>query len=189
MEGDIAMEPTTLVVGAVILVVLLLGAVMMTRKRQSDDLQKRFGPEYEHTVETFGDKRRAESELAARAKRVDKLEIRPLTAEETRTFSGHWMETQERFVDGPEQALGDAARLVKEVMTARGYPMGNFEQRAADISVDHAEVVSNYRAAREIELARKEGHASTEDMRQAMVHYRALLNELLEVVPEKEMAK
>jgi len=183
------MDTTTLVVGAVILVVLLLGVMMMTRKRQSQDLQKRFGPEYEHTVDTYGDKKRAESELAARAKRVEKLELRPLTPEETRNFSGQWKETQKRFVDAPEQALGDAARLVKEVMTARGYPMGNFEQRAADISVDHAEVVSNYRAAREIELARKEGHASTEDMRQAMVHYRALFNELLGTVPEKEMAK
>jgi hypothetical protein len=189
MEGDLSMDTTTLVVGAVILVVLLLGVWTLARKRQSQDLQKRFGPEYERTVDTYGDKRRAESELAARAKRVEKLEIRPLTPGETGNFSGQWNETQKRFVDAPEQALADAARLVKEVMTARGYPMGNFEQRAADISVDHPEVVSNYRVAREIELARKEGHASTEDMRQAMVHYRALFNELLGIVPEKEMAK
>jgi len=180
------MDTTTLVVGGVLVVVLVLGALALTRRRRSEDLQQQFGPEYEHTVGALGDKRRAEAELAARAKRVEKLDIRPLNPDETRSFSEQWKQAQGRFVDAPEQALAEAARLVKEVMTARGYPMSNFEQRAADISVDHPSVVTNYRAARTIEMARKEGNASTEDMRQAMVHYRALFNELLGTNEQKE---
>ena len=182
---------TTVLVVVAILAVLVIGAMLLTRQRKEQEhkeLQTKFGPEYQRTVETYGDPKKAEAELKNRAKRVEKLQIRPLTSEETQRFSQSWQAAQARFVDAPAQAIGEAAALVKEVMTARGYPMGDFEQRAADISVNHPEVVSNYRAARDIELRNRQGKATTEDMRQAMVHYRALFNDLLETQPEKEMS-
>jgi hypothetical protein len=122
--------------------------------------------------------RTAEAELG-RAKRVERLHIRPITVEESGRFSTAWLRVQERFVDDPGGAVAEADRLIGEVMAARGYPVGDFEQRVADISVDHADVVINYRAARDIALEHGRGRASTEDLRQAMVHYRALFADLL----------
>ena len=118
--------------------------------------------------------------MAAREKRVRSLDIRPLPPEEQARFVEAWKKAQTRFVDEPSQAAADADILVKDLMQTRGYPVGDFEQRAADISVDHPDVVSNYRAAREIALRNKAGKATTEDIRQAMVHYRSLFEELLE---------
>ncbi len=123
--------------------------------------------------------RKAEAELAARQERVSKLEIRELTQEEQVRFSDAWRKTQADFVDDPSRAVNEANDLVKEVMRARGYPVGDFEQRAADVSVDHASVVSNYRAAYDIATRNKSSEATTEDLRQAMVHYRSLFEELL----------
>src|SRR5205085_7778008 len=131
-------------------------------------------------VNQYGDQRKAEAELAAREKRVRKLEIRALASEEQRRFAGAWQKTQARFVDEPSQAVRDADGLVKEVMQARGYPVGDFEQRVSDVSVDHPNVVTNYRAAHDIAARNDSGNATTEDLRQALMHYRSLFEELLE---------
>jgi len=151
-------------------------------------LRKRFGPEYDRVISERGDARQAESELAARQKRVDTFDIRPLEAAERDHFIDAWRATQARFVDAPAEAINDADRLVSEVMQARGYPVGDFDQRAADVSVDHPIVVENYRAARAIAVANQRGDASTEDLRQAIVHYRALFEDLLET-REREVAQ
>jgi len=163
---------------AVIVIVAVLWLAMS--RRRSQQLRDRFGPEYEHAVRTEKNVRRAEATLEARAKRVDALHIRPLSPEDSTRFDATWRGVQARFVDDPKGAVTEADRLVGEVMAARGYPLGDFEQRVADISVDHPDVVMNYRAAREIALVHARGQASTEDLRQAMVHYRALFSDLLE---------
>jgi hypothetical protein len=163
---------------AVIVIVAVLWLTMS--RRRSQQLRDRFGPEYEHAVRTEKNVRRAEATLEARAKRVDALHIRPLSPEDSTRFDATWRGVQARFVDDPKGAVTEADRLVGEVMAARGYPLGDFEQRVADISVDHPDVVMNYRAAREIALVHARGQASTEDLRQAMVHYRALFRDLLE---------
>jgi hypothetical protein len=172
---------TAILLLVLIVVVIAVGAVLFWQRRRSAVLQQRFGPEYQHAVSQFGDERKAEAELSAREKRVRKLDIRSLTPAEQARFSEAWKRAQARFVDEPSQAAADADVLVKELMQTRGYPMGDFEQRAADISVDHPNVVSNYRVAREIALRNNAGKATTEDIRQAMVHYRSLFEELLEI--------
>jgi FtsZ-interacting cell division protein ZipA len=169
-----------IVIVAIAIVALAIVAWSLVQKMRTKRLQGRFGPEYERTVQQIGDRRKAEDELEARKKRVAKLTLRSLFSEEQRRFAGEWAAAQARFVDDPKGAVADANRLVKEAMQARGYPMGDFEQRAADISVDHPRVVSNYRAAREIAARSAEGKASTEELRQAVVYYRALFEELLE---------
>jgi hypothetical protein len=181
--------------GIVLVVVLLvvIGAVawIVMQKRRSEGLRERFGPEYQRAVEEIGDPRQAESELAAREKRVDKLDIRPLTTQELDRFTQAWRAAQSHFVDEPTAAIKQADRLVTDLMRTRGYPIGNFDQRAADISVDHPAVVENYRAARAIAIANDRGEASTEQLRQAIVHYRALFEDLLETgAPmEKEIGR
>jgi len=171
----------------VLIAIILIGAIVwITLSRvRSQRLRQRFGPEYEHTVRTEGNVRKAEAELEARAKRVAKLQIRPLTSTDAQRFDAAWRAVQARFVDDPRGAVTEADRLVGEVMAARGYPVGDFEQRVADVSVDHADVVMNYRAAREIAQQHAEGKATTEDLRQAMVHYRALFRDLLETVNDE----
>ena len=166
----------------VAIAVVAIGALVWfaVTRRRSQQLRQRFGPEYDHALQTEGSARQAEKELAARAKRVDALHIRTLTPEDAARFDASWRGVQARFVDDPKGAVTEADRLVGEVMTMRGYPVGDFEQRVADISVDHPDVVMNYRAAREIALLHARGQASTEDLRQAMVHYRALFRDLLQ---------
>lgn len=163
------------------LVIAAAGMAMYWRSQQqkSRDLQRSFGPEYERTLRDTGSRRRAESELAQRRQRVEALQIRPLSREDRDRFSESWMSTQAQFVDDPEGAVRGADRLVGEVMQTRGYPVGEFDQRAADVSVDHPDVVDNYRRAHEIAQAQERGEASTEDLRQAMVYYRELFNDLL----------
>jgi hypothetical protein len=165
-------------------IVAIVGAVVawvLWRKRRTEDLRARFGPEYEHTVRQTGSVAKAEHALETRAKRVERLHIRALAHEDAERFSEAWRRVQAQFVDDPPAAVSEADRLVGEVMQARGYPVGDFERRVEDISVDHPNVVMNYRAAREIaQEQREQGKASTEDMRQAMVHYRLLFAELLE---------
>jgi hypothetical protein len=174
---------TTIVIFAGVLVVILiaLGLIALLWRRRSRRLQEQFGPEYKHAVRKYGDARKAEAELAAREKRVRKLDVRPLTQGEQSRFAEVWRRTQARFVDEPSKAVGEADGLIKEVMQTRGYPVGEFDQRAADISVDHPNVVTNYRAGRDISARNKSGEATTEDLRQAMVHYRSLFEELTEV--------
>src|SRR5215207_92694 len=172
-------NPGTLVVILVILVLVVAGAALLARRRRSEALRRRFGPEYDHAVGTAGDRARAEAELAAREKRVAKLDIRELPEPERRRFAEAWRDVQARFVDSPAAAVKEADRLVKELMQAKGYPMGDFEQRAADVSVDYPHVVTNYRAARDIAQANERGEATTDHLREAMVHYRGLFEELL----------
>ena len=171
----------TLIIVAVVIIGILVAAVWWYSMRQrSAKLQEKFGPEYERTVAEKGDTRKAEDELTDRQKRVSKLEIKPLAADERRRFNDEWRAVQARFVDDPSAAVRDADTLVGRVMEARGYPVGDFEQRAADVSVDHPTVLEHYRAAHAVALRHAQGQASTEDLRQAMVNYRALFDELLE---------
>ena len=171
----------TLIIVAVVIIGILVAAVWWYSMRQrSAKLQEKFGPEYERTVAEKGDTRKAEDELTDRQKRVSKLEIKPLAADERRRFNDEWRAVQARFVDDPSAAVRDADTLVGRVMEARGYPVGDFEQRAADVSVDHPTVLEHYRAAHAVALRHAQGQASTEDLRQAMVNYRALFDELLD---------
>jgi hypothetical protein len=179
------MDTTTIII---VVILLVLGAVLgfvFFRQQRTKKLRERFGPEYERAVREVGGRDEAEAELEKRQKRVEQLEIHSLSSEEREQFSRRWKAAQARFVDDPAGAIGEADQLVMEVMETRGYPMGDFEQRAADISVDHPHVVRDYRAARKIALANERGEANTEDLRQAMVHYRSLFEELLDPSPDK----
>ncbi len=165
----------------VVLAIIAVGAWLYSRKKQSDRLAQRFGPEYGRAVHEMGSRTKAESELRAREKRVEKFNIVPLAPADADRFSLAWRTLQGRFVDNPKGALMEADQLVRELMLKRGYPMGDFERRAADISVDHPAVVDHYRAAQAIAARDQRGEADTEEMRRAVVHYRALFDELLEV--------
>jgi len=182
---------TNIVLVIVLLVVIGIVAWILVQRRRSEELRKRFGPEYQRAVDELGDPRRAEAELAAREKRVEKFDIRPLTAQEHQRFAEAWRTTQSHFVDEPAATIKEADQLVTDLMRTRGYPITDFDQRAADISVDHPNVVENYRAARMMATANEREAASTEQLRQAMVHYRALFEDLLETdTPmEKEVGR
>ena len=168
---------------AAVLLVALIGVIAWTaaqrRRRESLRLQQRFGAEYVRLVNEHG-RTKAEAELAAREKRVATLTLVSLSAADAAKFQEAWVAIQARFVDDPKTSVVEADHLVYDLMAKRGYPMGDFERRAADISVDHPAVVSNYRAARAIALRDERGEASTEELRKAVVHYRALFQELLE---------
>jgi len=177
---------TWIILAAVVAVIMVaLGAWFYIRKKQSQKqslkLQERFGPEYNRTVNELGSRTKGESELKAREKRVERLEILPLAPPEAARFSEAWHALQGRFVDNPKGVVVQAEQLVRELMEKRGYPMGDFERRAGDISVDHPDVVANYRAAQAIAVREQRGSADTEELRKAVVHYRALFDELLEV--------
>lgn len=163
-----------------VVVIVAIAAYFLWQKRRTDQLKERFGPEYDRTVDEYGDRRKAEPELLARERRVKRFQITSLSDEERGRFADAWRSVQAHFVDDPGAAVAEADELVGRVMQARGYPVTDFEQQAADVSVDHPEVVSNYRAAHDIALQHGRGEADTEDLRQAMVHYRALFEELLE---------
>jgi hypothetical protein len=176
------MDPKLLVLIAVAFLVVLGIAWMLVRRQRTINLQKRFGPEYDRAVRESGPQR-AESVLLEREKRVREFSMRELTAEEREGFLTEWRIVQSRFVDDPQSAVSDADLLVDRLMQTRGYPMTNFEQRAADISVSHPRVVDNYRAAHQIAVRHRQGQASTEDLRNAMIYYRSLFDELLQTVP------
>lgn len=178
MDQNRMMVLVVVVVIAVIVVAAI--AFLSSRKRRSQKLREKFGPEYDRVLREQGDARKAEGVLEFREKRREKFHIRPLSETDRASFTQRWNEVQARFVDDPRGAVTVADSLVTEVMQVRGYPIGEFDQRAADISVDHPFVVSNYRSAHDIALRHNAGKASTEDLRQAMVHYRALFQELLE---------
>jgi hypothetical protein len=172
-----------IVIPAVIIVaiVVVVAAALISRRRKSDQLKRRYGAEYDRTViQQHGDSRRAEATLADREKRVETFPLRTLSAVDREAYAIEWAAVQRRFVDDPSAAVGTADRLVNRVMIDRGYPMTDFEQRAADISVSYPAVVQNYRAGHDIVLRHTEGQATTEELRQAMVHYRSLFEELLE---------
>jgi hypothetical protein len=168
-----------IVIAAAIVAVVIVAAILIARRRRSQHLKSRFGREYEHALETKGDRTKAEAELAEREKRVEKLAIRPLDEAERKRFGERWTEVQARFVDDPPRALAFADALLAEVMKARGYPVSDFDQRAGDISVDHADVVEHYRAGHDIAMRHEHGKAGTEELRQAMIHYRALFDNLV----------
>ena len=177
------MDPNTakiVVIAIVVIAAIAIVAWLYWRQRRSQTLRDRFGPEYERVVRQEGDRRKAEDILDYRTKRLEKFHIRPLEPAQRSAFATRWATVQSRFVDDPRGALSDADALVNEVMSVRGYPMSDFDQRAADISVDHPQVVDHYRAAREIAVRHNRGDASTEDLRKAVVHYRWLFEELLE---------
>jgi hypothetical protein len=163
--------------------VVVVAVWMLMRRKRTELLRRRFGPEYERAVKEQGDVSKAEARLQARAARVERLHIHPLQPDDAARFGEAWRGVQALFVDDPKAAVTNADRLVAEVMRARGYPVGEFEQRVEDISVDHPNVVMNYRAARDIADDHARGRASTEDLRQAMVHYRALFTDLLDTQP------
>jgi hypothetical protein len=167
------------VLGAVIVVLLCVVAGLLWRQRRTQQLREGFGPEYDRVVHERGDQRKAEAELLERRQRREHLSIRPLDPAARERYTESWHAAQRRFVEEPEAAVVEADELVMAVMRDRGYPVEDFEQRAADVSVDHPDVVENYRAARAISLASSENRAQTEDLRQAMVHFRALFAELL----------
>ncbi len=170
-----------IILAALVVVALAVVSIIGSRKRRSEELQEKFGPVYGHTVEEFGgDKARAEEELTAREKRVEAFDIHPLKPQEREHFQNEWRSTQAEFVDAPDRAVTKADHLIQQVMQAEGYPVGDFEQRAADVSVEHPTVVMHYRTAHEIALKNEKGKATTEDLRQAMVHYRALFEDLLQ---------
>lgn len=162
-----------------IVVVAGLVAAAAARRQRSKGLQEDFGPEYARTVDSTGDRGDAEKELSGRRKRREELDIIPLSDDARSRYASEWQDVQERFVDEPDGSVRDADRLVQRVMAERGYPMENFEQASADVSVDHPDVVENYRKGHQLLASHDDGQASTEDLRQAMVHYRALFDELL----------
>jgi hypothetical protein len=163
-----------------VVVLIVIAALLAMRKHKSAQLKEHFGPEYDRVAQEQGDARHAEAVLSQREKRVEKLSIHPLPGFQREGYLQEWMAVQRRFVDDPSAAVTEADSLVTAVMTARGYPMSDFEQRAADISVNYPTVVHNYRSAREIVLRHAKGHSSTEDLRQAIVCYRSLFEELLD---------
>lgn len=172
---------TWIIVAIVVLVVVVLAIVV--QRRRSKALRERFGPEYDRAVRTSGSPQRAETELAQREKRYRKLDIRPLTPGARGRYAESWRLVQAHFVDEPAAAVGDADRLVGEVMRDRGYPVDDAQHRMDDLSVEHAAVLDNYRSATAIARRSERGEASTEELRQAMVSYRALFADLLGADP------
>ena len=163
----------------VIVVLLAITGWLLYERRRSNDLRSTFGPEYRRTVEGAESRRAAEAELQKRKERVQGLDIRSLPDDERERYAAQWREVQADFVDAPQDAVERADRLIGDVMQARGYPMADFEQRVADISVEHSAVVDHYRTAHEIATRGADGGADTEALREAMVHYRALFDDLL----------
>jgi hypothetical protein len=187
-------DPKLIVIAAVVILIIAVLAWLNVRKRRSTtaNLRQRFGPEYERAVQEHGwSERKAEANLADREKRVENLKIRDLDPMERERFAEQWQSVQSRFVDSPKGAVTEADDLVSSLMKTRGYPVSDFDQRAADISVDHPRVVGNYRSAHEIALRVGKDEATTEDLRTAMIHYRSLFEELVQVpttVQRKEVA-
>lgn len=170
--------------GAVILILVILAAAALVyygwRTERSKKLRSHFGPEYEHAVREYGTRGQAERSLEARQERVERIHIRPLSELERDQFAERWRRVQSTFVDDPVQSIRQADGLVGEVMSVRGYPMAEFDRRAEDVSVDHPRVVKNYRSAHDIAMRVNDKGTSTEDLRQALVYYRDLFDELLE---------
>jgi len=185
------MNTTTIIIAVSVILVIIVAVLILVfaSRKRSERLQEHFGPEYNHTVQTLGDEKKAQAELDERQKHVEALNIRSLTATERERYLADWTAVQSKFVDEPGQAIVDADNLIMEVMQIRAYPVSDFEQRAADISVTYPALVNNYRAARTIADKNKVQQADTEELRQAMIYYRSLFEELLgtetDVVKEK----
>jgi hypothetical protein len=187
------MDPKLIVLAVVVIVIVAVLAWLYVRKRRSTtvELRQKFGPEYDRAVLKHGSERKAEAKLADREKRVEKLNIRDLDPVERERYLKRWESVQSRFVDSPKRAVTEADDLVSSLMKVRGYPVTDFDQRAADISVDHPRVVENYRSAHEIAVRVGNEQATTEDLRTAMIHYRSLFEELVQaptIMERKEVA-
>ncbi|MGA2005351.1 MAG: hypothetical protein ABSG70_18335 [Terriglobales bacterium] len=177
------LDPKIIGLAVLVVVIIAVAGLMYMRKRRSAtaDLRKQFGPEYDRAVLKHGSERKAEAKLEDREKRVEKLNIRDLDPMEHERFTKQWASVQSRFVDSPRGAVTEADDLISALMKTRGYPVSDFDQRAADISVDHPRVVENYRSAHEVALRVGKDEATTEDLRTAMIHYRSLFDELVQV--------
>jgi len=181
------MQIIIIIAVAAVVILAIVGVALSMRKRRTEKLRAQFGDaEYTRAISEGGTQQKAEAALNARAVRVEKLHIRPLGAGDRTRFIDSWSKIQARFVDGPGSAVTDADQLLTDVMSTRGYPVSDFEQRANDISVDHPLVLENYRAAHQSALRQSKGQADTEDLRQAMIHFRTLFEEL---VNEPEIAR
>jgi hypothetical protein len=175
------MTATTLI-GIVILALAIVGVGVwyaVARRRQTESLHAKYGSEYDRTVADANSKRAGEAELVKRQERVEQFDIRPLSAEQRELFGQQWRDLQEAFVDSPGLAVSKADNLVAEVMRERGYPFTSFQQRASDLSVNHASLVQNYRAARDVAERNRRGVGTTEELRRAMVYYREMFDDLL----------
>ena len=177
------MDTAAVAILVIALVILGAGAWFAWHSYNRKMLKQRFGPEYQRAVRDYGTESKAESALTKRTQRLKNYTIRPLTQREHDEFASGWRNTQARFVDDPRRAVREADTLVCRLMETRGYPMTDFDQRAQDVSVDHPHVVQNYRAAHKIAVADSGEKVSTEDLRRALVHYRALFDELLQTQP------
>jgi hypothetical protein len=187
------MDMNLIVLAAVAILIIAVVAWLYARKRRrtTTDLRHKFGPEYDRAVRVHGSERKAEAKLEDREKRVEQLNIRDLDPMEHERFSKQWESVQSRFIDSPKGAVTEADDLVSSLMKARGYPVSDFDQRAADISVDHPRVMENYRSAHEIAVRVGKDEATTEELRTAMIHYRFLFEELVQVpasIERKEVA-
>src|SRR4051794_10837300 len=175
---------------AVVAVIVVLGVVFAAlRTRRSRNLQERFGPEYDRVAADAPTRREAEAELREREKRRDDLDIKPLDPRDRDRFRVRWQDVQAEFVDDPARAVGNADALIQEVMRARGYPVDDFDSRAADLSVDHPDAVESYRQAHGIAVAHQRGKAGTEELRHAVQHYRRLFEDLVESRDTEEAAR
>ena len=172
------MSTLTIVAIAIAILAIVFAVIMYVQKERTQRLRKHFGPEYDRLAREGGG-RKAEQELLSRQKRLDRFHIRDLEQAEVDRFASAWQSVQNEFVDDPRHSVSQADGLIRDVMETRGYPMADFDQLAADLSVDHPVVVQEYRLAHDIAVRDADGKASTEDLRQAMVHYRALFEELL----------
>ncbi|MGA8149625.1 MAG: hypothetical protein WB952_01515 [Terriglobales bacterium] len=187
------MDPKLIVIAVAVILIIAALAWGYARKRRSTtaDLRHKFGPEYERALREHGSERKAEAKLADRQKRVERLDIRNLDPVEYERFLKRWESVQSRFVDSPKGAVTEADDLLSSLMRTRGYPVSDFDQRAADISVDHPRVVENYRSAHAVALRVGKDGATTEDLRMAMIYYRSLFEELAQVpdtIERKEVA-
>ncbi len=187
------LDPKLIALAAVVILLIVALAWLYVRRRRNTTavLRQKFGPEYDRAVLKHGSERKAQAKLEDREKRVDKLNIRDLDLVEHDRFSKRWDSVQSRFIDSPKGAVAEADDLVSSLMKVRGYPVSDFDQRAADISVDHPRVVENYRSAHEIALRVGKDAATTEELRTAMIHYRWLIEELMQVpttMERKEVA-
>jgi len=166
-------------IAVVVILAMVILIPVFSGKNRTKKLQTQFGTEYDHTVQATGDEKKAQEELKERQNHVNALDIRPLTLNERERYLADWAAVQSKFVDEPGQAIVDADRLIMEVMQLRKYPVSDFDQRAADISVSYPALVSNYRSARAIAVKNELQQADTEELRQAMIYYRSLFEELL----------
>src|SRR3984957_5752277 len=173
----------------VVVTAVLLAASFVSRRNKTQRLKQHYGREYERLVSQPGGQKAAEAELTARERKREKLDVVPLTPSALSDFTTRWNQVQTGFVDNPATAVGVADRLVTEVRRQRGYPVDDFDQRAADISVDHPQIVENYRSAHGIHLSQQDGDVSTEQQREAFVHYRALFEKLLESTTENDASQ